>query len=45
MLREQCPWCLSGCVGLRKDGDQSDVYTLAKKLLRLGLIDADQSGP
>ncbi|HEX6799390.1 MAG TPA: type II toxin-antitoxin system RelE/ParE family toxin [Ktedonobacterales bacterium] len=31
--------------GLRKEGDKSDVYTLAKKLLRLGLIDPDQSTP
>lgn len=32
-------------VGLRKEGDKSDVYTLAKKLLRLGLIDPDQTVP
>lgn len=31
--------------GLRKEGDRPDVYTLAKKLLRLGLIDTDQSTP
>lgn len=26
-------------VGMRKDGDKSDVYAIAKKLLRAGLID------
>lgn len=26
-------------VGLRRQGDRSDVYALAKKLLRLGLLD------
>ena len=25
--------------GIRKEGDQKDIYKLAKKLLRLGLID------
>jgi mRNA interferase RelE/StbE len=25
-------------VGLRKDGDRADVYALAKKLVRLGLV-------
>jgi hypothetical protein len=26
-------------VGMRKDGDKNDVYAIAKKLLRAGLID------
>ena len=26
-------------VGLRRQGDRSDIYALAKKLLRLGLLD------
>jgi mRNA interferase RelE/StbE len=26
-------------LGIRKDGSKQDVYTLAKKLLRLGLLD------
>ena len=26
-------------VGIRKDGDKADVYALAKKLARLGLLD------
>ncbi len=26
-------------VGIRKEGDQKDIYKLAKKLLKLGLID------
>ncbi len=26
-------------VGIRKDGDKNDVYAIAKKLLRAGLID------
>jgi mRNA interferase RelE/StbE len=26
-------------VGLRKEGDKADVYTLAKKLLKLGLLE------
>jgi mRNA interferase RelE/StbE len=31
-------------LGIRKDGSKQDVYTLAKKLLRLGLIEeSDQS--
>ncbi len=25
--------------GIRKEGDQKDIYKLAKKLLKLGLID------
>ncbi len=32
-------------VGPRKEGDKSDVYTLAKKLLRLGLLDPNQPTP
>jgi mRNA interferase RelE/StbE len=28
-------------VGIRKDGDKKDVYELAKKLARLGLLDLD----
>jgi len=26
-------------VGIRKEGDKNDVYAIAKKLLRAGLID------
>jgi hypothetical protein len=26
-------------VGIRKEGDRRDIYTLAKKLLRSGLLD------
>ena len=28
-------------LGIRKDGDKKDVYELAKKLARLGLLDLD----
>jgi mRNA interferase RelE/StbE len=28
-------------VGIRKDGDKADVYALAKKLARLGLLDSE----
>ncbi|HEY6405869.1 MAG TPA: type II toxin-antitoxin system RelE/ParE family toxin, partial [Ktedonobacteraceae bacterium] len=28
-------------VGIRKDGDKKDVYQLAKKLIRLGLLDLE----
>ena len=28
-------------VGLRRDGDKKDVYQLAKKLIRLGLLDLE----
>lgn len=28
-------------VGMRKEGDKKDVYVLAKKLVRLGLLDLD----
>jgi mRNA interferase RelE/StbE len=28
-------------LGIRKDGSKQDVYALAKKLLRLGLLDED----
>ena len=30
-------------LGIRKDGSKQDVYTLAKKLLRLGLIEDSES--
>ena len=30
-------------LGIRKDGSNQDVYILAKKLLRLGLLDKDQN--
>lgn len=26
-------------LGIRKEGDKKDIYTLAKKLIRLGLVD------
>ena len=29
-------------LGIRKDGDKKDIYALAKKLLRLGLIEPPQ---
>lgn len=29
---------LSVAVGLRRDGDRSDIYTLAQKMIRLGLV-------
>ncbi|HWS84561.1 MAG TPA: type II toxin-antitoxin system RelE/ParE family toxin [Ktedonobacteraceae bacterium] len=28
-------------LGIRKDGDKADVYALAKKLARLGLLDSE----
>jgi len=28
-------------VGIRKEGDKKDIYKIAKKLLRLGLLDLD----
>lgn len=28
-------------LGIRKDGDKADVYELAKKMLRLGLLDTE----
>ena len=28
-------------LGIRKDGDKKDVYNLAKKLIRLGLLDLE----
>lgn len=28
-------------MGIRKDGDKKDVYALAKKMARLGLLDAE----
>jgi mRNA interferase RelE/StbE len=28
-------------LGIRKDGDKKDVYALAKKMARLGLLDVD----
>lgn len=28
-------------LGMRKEGDKTDVYTLAKKLIRLGLLQLD----
>jgi mRNA interferase RelE/StbE len=31
-------------VGLRRDGDRQDVYTLAQRLVRLGLIDLLEPG-
>lgn len=30
-------------LGMRKEGDKKDVYTLAKKLVRLGLLDLDKA--
>jgi hypothetical protein len=27
------------CIGIRKEGDKKDVYEVAKKLARLGLLD------
>ena len=32
-------------VGLRKDGDKNDVYALAKKLLKQGLLGAPKASP
>jgi mRNA interferase RelE/StbE len=32
-------WALAA--GLRKEGDQKDIYKIAKKLLRLGLLDSE----
>ena len=28
-------------LGIRKDGDKADIYELAKKMLRLGLLDTE----
>lgn len=28
-------------LGIRKEGDKADIYALAKKLVRLGLLDTD----
>jgi len=30
-------------LGMRKEGDKKDVYALAKKLVRLGLLDLDKA--
>ena len=30
-------------VGIRKEGDKKDIYRIAKKLLRAGLFDLDES--
>ncbi|MFM7602508.1 MAG: type II toxin-antitoxin system RelE family toxin [Pseudanabaena sp.] len=32
-------------LGIRKDGSKQDAYNLAKKLLRLGLLDAPEEDP
>jgi len=30
-------------VGIRKEGDKKDIYQIAKKLLRAGLLDLDEA--
>ncbi|MBV9864681.1 MAG: type II toxin-antitoxin system RelE/ParE family toxin [Abitibacteriaceae bacterium] len=37
-LREQTIVVLVVAIGIRKEGDKTDVYSLTKRLLRLGLL-------
>lgn len=40
-LKEDKIIILVVAVGIRKDGHKKDIYTLAKKLIRQGLLDSD----